>query len=80
MLMPKQGKRSAIWLLFMTLTAGCATSGSVPVAVSCPQPPPLPQILTESVSAEPPLIEGWSKLMESYRQALSRSFAEAMRE
>ena len=74
----KTSRRSAIWLVLTMLTSACSTLR--PVAVQCPQPPPVPQILTQPVSAERPLIEDWQQLMESYRKALSESFAGAIRQ
>ena len=73
-------RRSLTLLACTMLMAGCATKGEpVPVAVSCPKPPPVPSILTEPVSVEPPLIVDWQKLMDSYRTALQKSFSEAIR-
>lgn len=75
----KTPKRLLTLLACTLLTAACATSEKVPVAVSCPPPPPVPAILAAPVSTEPPLIEDWKLLMESYKAALRKSFSEATR-
>jgi len=46
---------SRFCVLIISLSiSGCATS--VPVAVECPAPPPVPQVLNEPVSVDPSLM------------------------
>ena len=76
--MNRIGKRNVILLAFTMLMAGCASK--VPVAAICPSQAPIPQVLATSPSTEPRLIEDWQRLMEFYKAALQKSFAEAMKQ
>lgn len=76
--MLKRSKLNAILMGCTLLMLGCATP-AVPVAVSCPKPPEPPAILTESASPAPPLIEDWTRLLDSFEAALRRSFDGAMK-
>ena len=62
---------SAYSLLTLALLTGCATP--VPVAVTCPNPPPAPQVLTEPRSTEPSLTQRYDDLMREFRDSLQRA-------
>lgn len=56
-------------LLTLTLLQGCATQ-SVPVAVACPPRPPVPQVLTESASTPPSLVQRYEALTKAFSESL----------
>lgn len=58
-------------LLSVLILTGCATT--VPVAVTCPLPAPLPAALTESVSTEPSLSLRYSNSMGMFRESLAKA-------
>lgn len=68
--MPRTSKRSLILLASTLLTAACATNEAVPVAVSCPPPPPVPQILKQPVSTDPALIVRYQALIQELQDFL----------
>lgn len=64
--------RSSVCVLTMILwLSGCASP--VPLAVTCPPPPPVPQILTEPASTEPSLTQQLADLMQAFRESLVRA-------
>ncbi len=58
-------------LLGALLLTSCATS--VPVAISCPPPPPIPQVLVEPVSIEPSLAQRYEILIQALRDSLTKA-------
>ena len=47
----------------------CAT----PVAVDCPRPPPLPEVLTAPVSTQPNLIQRYDALAKEFSESLKQA-------
>ena len=64
-------KLRLILLVSTLLTGACATS--VPVAVSCPKPPPVPQVLLQPVSTEKPLIVLYQDLIKELQDLLKKA-------
>ena len=58
-------------LTSVLLISGCATKS--PVAVSCPAPPPVPQILAEPPSTGPTLSERYEILLKELRTSLEKA-------
>jgi hypothetical protein len=61
---------NGMWLVLSASLVGCA---SVPAPVSCPPPAPKPQILQESRSTGPSLIERYESLLEKLRNSLEKA-------
>ena len=53
------------------ITSACATP--VPVAVSCPVPPPLPVVLSEPASTAPSLSQQYEFSIQKFRDSLSKA-------
>ncbi len=56
--------------LLLTLS-GCATT--VPVAVTCPPPPPVPEVLASPASTGPSLSKRYNDLMMQFRDSLAKA-------
>lgn len=54
-------------MLSLCLLAGCAT----PVAVQCPPPPPVPQILLEPIDSAPSPTERIETLLKVYEERVN---------
>ena len=65
-------------LLGSLLLTGCAAT-PVQSVLSCPPPPSVPQILTESVSTGPSLSERFEAHWKLFEQALADSLMKARR-
>ena len=62
----------SVLLLVLSLSfASCATT--VPVAVDCSVPAPLPQVLTEPVSTPPSLLERYDALTKEVLDLLEKA-------
>lgn len=68
-------KHLPILLLYALSVTGCAATEKIPVAVSCPPPPPVPAILQQPASTGPSLSQQYERL----RQELSDSLTRAMK-
>lgn len=66
--MPKTPLLLLPWLLIFS---ACATP--VPVAVSCPPPDPLPEVLTQFPSKGPSLSERYELLIQELRDSLQKA-------
>ncbi len=56
-------------LVLLSLLSGCATS--VPQAVSCPPPPPVPQVLLEQIDSGPSPSERIETLLKAYEERVN---------
>ena len=63
-------KQSALPLISTLLLGAC---GTTPVAVSCPAPRPLPEVLTSSVTTGQDLMERYEALLQELRDSLARA-------
>lgn len=65
-------KRTALLLMLsMPIFVGC--QATVPVAVDCPKPPPLPVVLTLPASTGPSLLERYERSTETFRGSLEKA-------
>lgn len=53
-----------------------ACAHDVPIAASCPPPPPVPTVLTEPPSTGPSLSERYEALMQAFRNSLTKAAAQ----
>lgn len=68
-------------LLACVLTLqGCAANETIPVAANCPPPPPVPAVLTSSVSSGPSISERMENLLRDYEQARAALLTKAQRQ
>jgi len=56
-----------LWLPLLLALPSCA---GVPVAASCPPPPPIPAVLTSLASTGPSISERMEKLLADFEQEL----------
>lgn len=62
------------WLLLSVLILGaCATTRTVPVAVTCPPPAPAPSVLTSPVSTAPPLNLRFEDSLRKFEDSLTKA-------
>lgn len=59
------------FLVLLALSSGCATN--VPVAVSCPPPPPAPSVLTEPVLTGQSLTERYNVMRKELQDSLLKA-------
>lgn len=60
-------------LVFALTLSACATIERVPVAVSCPPPPPVPSVLTSPASAGPSLSERMENSLQKFEDSLTKA-------
>ena len=72
---------NATMLCFGLIVTGCAGIETLPVAVSCPKPPPVPSVLTDKPASTGPSLrlrfksteqgfeDDWTKLEDSLKKA-----------
>ncbi len=62
------------WLLFILTLYGCAANETVPVAISCPPPPPVPSVLlNKPVSTNPALSLRFENLLQGFEDSLTKA-------
>lgn len=59
-------------LLTLLLLNGCATP-TVPLAITCPPPPPVPDNLKQPVSTDPSLSQQFNDLLLEFRASLTKA-------
>ena len=67
-------KMQGLVLLLPQLLMACATA--IPVASQCPQPPPVPSVLTSPVTQGPSLSERLEVLLKQFEDSLTRAARE----
>ena len=61
-----------LMLTFALLASGCA-SQQVPVAVSCPKPPAIPEVLSEPATTGPSLMERFEASLKQLKESLEKA-------
>ena len=66
-------KMLVLLLLLPPTMAGCALSGTTPVAVSCPPPPPVPQVLMDPIDTAPNMSQRIETLLQDFEQRVTKA-------